>query len=88
MQRPFSLAGRLLHRVCPALEDLRDASIEVEPDNIDQYREAIVKLSEDKQLYVRKHLACSALHGPFYDIKDSWGAKMIEALVHIKLVRT
>ena len=84
------LAGRPLvtSAVCPALEDLRDASIEVEPDNIDQYREAIVKLSEDKQLYARKHLACSALHGPFYDIKDSWGAKMIEALVHIKLVRT
>ena len=33
--------------VCPALEDLQEASIEVQPDNIDQYCQAVLRLSEE-----------------------------------------
>ena len=37
--------------VCPALEDLREASIEVQPDNVDQYCQAILRLSEEPEFY-------------------------------------
>jgi glycogen synthase len=66
--------------VCPALEDLRAASIEVQPDNVDQYCEAIIRLSDEHELYLEKQTACMALHQPFYDPKNSWAAKIKEAL--------
>lgn len=66
--------------VCPALEDLREASIEVQPDDIDQYYQAILRLNDDTELYSRKRAACAALQAPFYDLKQSWYTKMKEVL--------
>jgi len=67
--------------VCPALEDVRDACIEVEPDNVEQYCEAILQLNDDQELYLRKQAACAALHKPFYDPKESWATKVKEELL-------
>ena len=66
--------------VCPALEDLRDASIEVQPDNVDQYCDAILRLSDEPEFYSRKQRACAALHEPFYRSENSWAWKIKEAL--------
>ena len=66
--------------VCPAIEDLQDASIEVQPDNVDQYCQAILKLSEEPEFYSYKQAACAALHEPFYDSEKSWATKIKEAL--------
>jgi glycogen(starch) synthase len=66
--------------VCPALEDLRDASIEVQPDNVDQYCQAIIRLSEDPEFYSQKLTACSSLHEPFYRSENSWATKIKEAV--------
>jgi hypothetical protein len=66
--------------VCPALEDLRGASIEVQPDNVDQYCQAILGLSDDPELYSHKQAACAALHEPFYNSENSWATKIKEAL--------
>lgn len=66
--------------VCPALEYLRDASIEVEPQNVSQYCEAIVRLSRDTELYERKQKACANLKGQFYDPGNSWYAVMRNTL--------
>jgi glycogen synthase len=66
--------------VCPALEDVREAVVEVEPDNVDQYCRAIIKLCDDRQYYLDKYKACAALHAPFYDLSNSWGEKMKEVL--------
>ena len=66
--------------VCPALEYLRDASIEVEPDNVDQYLEAIVRLKEDRELYERKRAACGPLKAQFFDPENSWLNAMKMAL--------
>ena len=67
--------------VCPAIEDLRAAWIEVQPDNVDQYCRAILRLSEDPEFYSDKQSACAALHEPFYNPDDSWAAKIKEAVV-------
>lgn len=76
------LAGRPLitSPVCPALEHLAEASLEVPPDDVGAYREAIVELSNNPDLYERKRLACAGLQGQFYDRANSWYAKMKAAL--------
>jgi glycogen synthase len=72
--------------VCPAVEDLRVASIEVEPDNIAQYCEAVLRLSDERELYLEKQAACITLQEPFYDPENSWATKIREALSkHIKI---
>ena len=78
------LSGRPLitSAVCPALEDVREAAVEVQPDNIDEYCKAIVKLCDDPQYYLDKYRACAALQEPFYNLKNSWTSKMKEALVN------
>jgi len=67
--------------VCPALEDLREACVEVEPDHVEQYCEAILRLNDDPELYSRKKAACAALHEPFYDPKQSWATKVKDVLL-------
>ena len=71
--------------VCPALEDVRAASIEVQPDNVDQYYQAILKLNDDPQLFASKQAACAALHEPFYNPENSWVTKMKEAFAECAL---
>ena len=66
--------------VCPALADIREAAIEVQPDDIDQYCEAILKLSDDPIFYESKRLACVALQEAFYNPKNSWGSKFEEVV--------
>jgi glycogen synthase len=66
--------------VCPALEDLQDASIEVQPDNVDQYCQAILRLSDEPEFYCHMQAACPALHEPFYNAENSWATKIKEAL--------
>ena len=66
--------------VCPALDDLREAAIEVQPDNVDQYCQAILRLSEEPEFYSHKQTACTALQEPFYRPECSWAAKIKEAL--------
>jgi glycosyltransferase involved in cell wall biosynthesis len=66
--------------VCPALEDLKGAFIEVQPDNVDQYCQALLRLSDEPEFYFHKQAACAALHGPFYNSENSWATKIKEAL--------
>lgn len=76
------LAGRPLvtSAVCPALEYLQDASVEAKPDDAVSYREAIVRLRDDAELYEAKQSACAALQEQFYDRSNSWYAAMRRAL--------
>ena len=72
------LAGRpvITSAVCPALAYIREAAVEVQPDSIDQYYEAILRLYDDPQLYKQKQAACATLQGQFYDAKNSWAEKL------------
>ena len=75
------LAGRPLitSAVCPALEYMRDASVEARPDDAGSYREALVELSSDPELYERKRQACARYQQQFYDPANSWYAAMRRA---------
>ena len=76
------LAGRpvITSAVCPALAYVGDAGIEVPPDSVEGYCEAILALSSDRDLYERKRCACKAVQRQFYDANNSWGAKLREVL--------
>jgi glycogen synthase len=72
------LCGRpvITSAVCPALTYIRDAAIEVPPNDVRAYREAVVKLATDRHLYEEKRLACKLLEGQFCNANNSWGAKL------------
>ena len=76
------LAGRpvITSPVCPALEYIRGAAVEVQPDNIEEYCEAILKLYDDDEFYKQKQEACATLQGQFYDTKNSWAEKLMMLL--------
>lgn len=76
------LAGRpvITSAVCPAIEYVRAAVIEVEPGRIDGYAEAIVKLATDPELYRDKQAACAVLQPQFYRSETGWGAALGHAL--------
>lgn len=78
------LSGRPLitSAVCPALEYMPEASIEAQPDNAGSYRDAILELSSNPELYDRKRRACEAYQQQFYDPANSWYAAMSRALHH------
>ena len=83
------LAGRpvITSAVCPALYYIREAAVEVQPDNVDQYFEAILKLCDDTEYYNQKRQACIALQDQFYDLKNSWGEKIKTVLINRVLSR-
>lgn len=62
--------------VCPALTYIRDAAIEVTPNDIGKYREAVIRLATDRNIYEQKRLACKVLQKQFYDPRNSWDAKL------------
>ena len=72
------LAGRpvITSSVCPALEYVRDAVVEVPPDDVDAYQAAILKLCDDLPFYQQKTQACHTAQGQFYDLDKSWGATL------------
>jgi glycosyltransferase involved in cell wall biosynthesis len=76
------LAGRpvITSSVCPALDYVREAIVEVPPDNVDAYQAAILRLLDDKSLYEQKRCACVALQPQFYDASRGWAAALREAL--------
>jgi glycogen synthase len=76
------LAGRpvITSAVCPALNYVRPAAMEVAPDDVDGYYQAILRLAGDPALYRRKQQACATLQAPFYDLNNSWGAHLTQTL--------
>jgi glycogen synthase len=65
------LSGRpvITNRVVPALEVLRPACLEAEPDDVESYVELILDLSDDRDRYRQLCGACSDLQQQFYDGK-------------------
>jgi glycogen(starch) synthase len=76
------LSGRPLiaSPVCPALADVSEAAIEVEPNNIDQYCDAIKRLYDDPELYDGKRAACISVQEQFYDDAKSWKRKVLDVM--------
>ena len=77
------LAGRpvITSAVCPALAYVRAAAVEVQPNNVDQYRDAILRLSDDDKFYDMKQQECRPLQAQFYDRNNSWAEKLKAVLM-------
>jgi glycosyltransferase involved in cell wall biosynthesis len=75
------LAGRpvITSSVCPALEYVRAAVVEVPPDNAAAYGDAILQLKNDPELYERKRQASREVRSQFCDVKMGWRAAMTRA---------
>jgi glycogen(starch) synthase len=59
--------------VCPALTYVQEAVLEVLPDDIAAYANAILKLYDDYDFYEMKQQNCSKLQEKFYDASQGWG---------------
>jgi glycogen synthase len=82
------LVGRpvITSSVCPALSYVKAAAVEVPPDDVRAYGDAILKLRDDREFYQQKRQSCLGLQAPFYDPAQSWGAKLQAILTESALV--
>ncbi|MBD0344373.1 MAG: glycosyltransferase family 4 protein [Coleofasciculus sp. Co-bin14] len=80
------LSGRpvVTSAVCPALSYVRDAVVEVPPDDTKGYADALLKLCDDRTFYEEKRQGCLGLQEQFYDTSQSWGAALKSMLVAIQ----
>jgi glycosyltransferase involved in cell wall biosynthesis len=76
------LSGRPLitSAVCPAVDYLGPATIEVPPDAIEEYKRAIVRLKDESALFEAKRDASRTLSAQFFDQANSWDVAMRGAL--------
>lgn len=83
------LAGRpvITSSVCPALGRVRDAVVEVPPDDVKAYGDAILRLCDDPALYAAKRTACATVAEQFYDVGSGWGAALRRALAALGVAR-
>lgn len=79
------LSGRpvVTSAVCPALSYVRDAVVEVPPDDIQEYGNALLKLCDDRTFYEEKQRSCLTLQEQFYDSSRGWGAMLKSVLTAI-----
>lgn len=84
------LSGRPLitSAVCPALYYVGPASIEVEPENVEQYRAGIEQLRDDPALFHEKVDACGPLQRQFLVPETSWDVAIRKAFGALQLSRS
>lgn len=70
------LSGRpvVTSRVCPAIDYVKPAVVEVKPDDVNDYFQAIQKLYADPEFYLSKQKACDEVKQQFFDPEKSWKA--------------
>src|SRR5262249_49418243 len=80
------LAGRpvITSDVCPALDYVRDAVVEVAADDVQGYGDAILKLADGEALYRARRRGCAAAQPQFYDVKRGWGAALKRVLAALR----
>jgi glycogen(starch) synthase len=85
-----ALVGRpvVTSSVCPAIRYVRDAVVEVPPDDTQAYGDAILKLYEDKGFYQGKHQGSLKVRGNFFDPLCGWGAALTHILTAIEQGRS
>jgi glycosyltransferase involved in cell wall biosynthesis len=82
------LAGRpvIASSVCPALDYVRDAVIKVSADDVEGYRNAIVRLCDDAEFYESTRRHCAAVRSQFFIANNGWGAALRKTLQKLRLV--
>ncbi|MGB6014990.1 MAG: glycosyltransferase family 4 protein, partial [Nodosilinea sp.] len=66
--------------VCPALSVVRDAAVEVTPDDVEEYFNALLKLATDRSFYDQKQKNALALRDQFFSHSKSWRGQ-VESVV-------
>ena len=76
------LAGRpvVTSSVCPALEYVRGAVVEVPPDDVAAYADALLRLKTEPALYDAKRAASAGVRETFYDPARGWAAAVERAV--------
>jgi glycosyltransferase involved in cell wall biosynthesis len=76
------LSGRpvVASAVCPALAYVQSAVVEVQPDDIQGYKNAIMRLWDNPGFYQEKQQSCAEAQAQFYDMRRSWGNVLKECL--------
>lgn len=75
-------------RMCPALEYVRGAVVEVPVNDTKAYGDAILRLLDDRAFYDEKVQGCAAATEQFYDPAAGWGATFRRVLGLIGLLPT
>ncbi|NES22785.1 MAG: glycosyltransferase family 4 protein [Symploca sp. SIO3E6] len=80
------LSGRpvVTSSVCPSLAPLQKAIVEVPPNDVKSYGDALLKLYNEREFYEEKCEGCLELQKQFYDPSRSWGAKLQSIFVAIQ----
>jgi len=78
------LAGRpvITSRLCPAIDLVRDAAVEIPPNDVAACRDAILLLCDQDPIYEIKRNACSQLKAQFFDSRNSWGEGLSRILAN------
>jgi glycosyltransferase involved in cell wall biosynthesis len=79
------LSGRpvITSSVCPALEYVRDAVVEVPVDDVAAYGDAILRLCDEEAFYQARCRGCRDAQAQFYDVSRSWGAAVKRVLTSL-----
>jgi glycosyltransferase involved in cell wall biosynthesis len=72
--------------VCPAVNYLRGAVVEVPPDDVKAYGDAILRLCDDQAFYAATVAASRATGESFFDPARGWGAALRRALCDARLI--
>jgi len=77
------LAGRpvLTSKVCPAVDYVRSAVVQVPPDDVGAYTDAIVALAADRARYAALQRACAAVSRKFLDPAFGFGSGVRQMLL-------
>lgn len=79
------LVGRpvVASAACTGLFYVSAGAIEVQPDDVQGYKEAILKLRNDASFYEQKRQGCYEARELFYDPANSWGNTLKSALMKL-----
>ena len=76
------LSGRpvITSSACPAIEDVRAATVEVEPNDVEGYRKAVLELCDNISYYETKRESAKLLAQQFYRKPNTWKTQVTSAL--------
>ncbi|MBD2092022.1 glycosyltransferase family 4 protein [Microcoleus sp. FACHB-1515] len=79
------LIGRpvITSAVCPAIDYVRPAVVEVQPNDVKGYGDALLKLCDDRAFYEDKRKGCLDVQHQFYTPIKSWGSALKSTLLSI-----
>src|SRR5262249_1774723 len=66
--------------ICPAVRYVREGVVEVPPDDVQAYGDALLRLSTDREYYRQKRQSCWRLRDPFFDPRNGLGAALLSIL--------